>query len=162
VLVLVVKSGRHTPYYYSADGIKQAYIRMGSESVPAPDHILSGLKKIVNETKLLPGYTDAMVPVFRSTDDDFSVVLKNVNYGSGGNDGGNGGNLGGNDDSIADLPRAELIIDEIRKNSSVTAKGLAEILEISLRSVERELAELKEQGKIIRVGSSRSGYWEVP
>ena len=42
----------------------------------------SGLKKIVNETKLLPGYTDAMLPVFRSTDDDFSVLLKNVNYGS--------------------------------------------------------------------------------
>lgn len=42
-LTLVVKSGRSTPYYYSADGQKQAFIRLGNESVPAPEHILNEL-----------------------------------------------------------------------------------------------------------------------
>jgi len=40
----------------------------------------SGLKKIVNETKKLPGYTDELKPIFRSTSTSFSVILKNVNY----------------------------------------------------------------------------------
>jgi ATP-dependent DNA helicase RecG len=43
ILTLVVKAGRNAPYYYSADGVKRAYVRIGSESVPAPDHILNEL-----------------------------------------------------------------------------------------------------------------------
>jgi len=43
VLVLEIKTGVSTPYYYSADGIRQAFIRLGNESVPAPEHILNEL-----------------------------------------------------------------------------------------------------------------------
>jgi ATP-dependent DNA helicase RecG len=43
VLALVVKRGRNTPYYYAFDGIREAYIRMGNESVPAPDYMLHEL-----------------------------------------------------------------------------------------------------------------------
>ena len=44
ILTLVVKAGRNAPYYYSPDsGIKKPYIRIGSESVPAPDHIIHEL-----------------------------------------------------------------------------------------------------------------------
>ena len=40
----------------------------------------SGLKKIINETEKLPGYSDEMKPEFYSTGSSFRVVLKNVNY----------------------------------------------------------------------------------
>ena len=40
----------------------------------------SGLRKIVSETKKLPGYTAAYKPEFSSTATDFRVILKNVNY----------------------------------------------------------------------------------
>jgi ATP-dependent DNA helicase RecG len=44
VLTLEVKAGRNTPYYYSPDsGIKRAYVRIGNESVLAPDYILNEL-----------------------------------------------------------------------------------------------------------------------
>ena len=44
VLTLVVKAGRNAPYYYSPDtGIKRAYVRIGSESVIAPDYVLNEL-----------------------------------------------------------------------------------------------------------------------
>jgi len=122
----------------------------------------SGLKKIVSETQKLPGYTDAIRPVFTSTSSSFRVTIWNVNYGNGGDSGGGGGNLGGNDGGIVDLTRSEQIIFEIRKNSSITTRELANALGIPLRSVERELAVLKEQGKVIRIGSSRSGHWEIP
>ena len=43
VLALVVKPGRATPYYYSMDGNKRAFVRVGSESVPSPDYRLNEL-----------------------------------------------------------------------------------------------------------------------
>ena len=43
ILVLSVSSGRNTPYYYKADGIMEAYIRIGNESVVAPDYVVNEL-----------------------------------------------------------------------------------------------------------------------
>lgn len=43
LLVLTVYGGRSTPYYYKADGVMEAYIRMGNESVIAPDYVLNQL-----------------------------------------------------------------------------------------------------------------------
>ena len=34
---------RSTPYYYKADGVMEAYIRVGNESVIAPDYIVNEL-----------------------------------------------------------------------------------------------------------------------
>lgn len=43
ILRLEIKTGQTTPYYYSADGNKIAYIRLGNESVQTPTHILNEL-----------------------------------------------------------------------------------------------------------------------
>lgn len=43
LLVLTVSAGRSTPYYYKADGVMEAYIRIGNESVIAPDYVLNQL-----------------------------------------------------------------------------------------------------------------------
>ena len=43
LLALEVSSGRSTPYYYKADGVMEAYIRVGNESVIAPDYIVNEL-----------------------------------------------------------------------------------------------------------------------
>lgn len=43
VLRLEVKTGQNTPYYYSSDGNKIAYVRLGNESVQTPTHILNEL-----------------------------------------------------------------------------------------------------------------------
>ena len=48
LLVLEIPSGRSTPYYYKADGVMEAYIRVGNESVIAPDYIVNEL--ILKET----------------------------------------------------------------------------------------------------------------
>mgnify|MGYP005930739291 CR=1 FL=1 len=42
-LILSVAAGRTTPYYYRADGIMEAYIRIGNESVTAPDYVVNEL-----------------------------------------------------------------------------------------------------------------------
>lgn len=43
VLVLTVISGRTPPYYYKADGVMEAYIRIGNESVTAPSYVVNQL-----------------------------------------------------------------------------------------------------------------------
>lgn len=43
LLALEVSPGRSTPYYYKADGVMEAYIRMGNESVIAPNYVLNQL-----------------------------------------------------------------------------------------------------------------------
>jgi ATP-dependent DNA helicase RecG len=35
IIMLKILPGEHTPYYYNADGVLQAYVRLGSDSVPA-------------------------------------------------------------------------------------------------------------------------------
>jgi ATP-dependent DNA helicase RecG len=73
VLTLEVKAGRNTPYYYSADGIKRAYVRIGNESVPAPDHILNELiLKGTNRT------FDAITTEHKK--DDYSFTLLEATY----------------------------------------------------------------------------------
>jgi ATP-dependent DNA helicase RecG len=73
ILALTVKSGRNTPYYYAADGVKQAYVRIGNESVPAPDHILNELiLKGSNRT------FDTIATEYKK--DDYSFTLLEATY----------------------------------------------------------------------------------
>jgi len=48
----------------------------------------------------------------------------------------------------------------MKDNSKVSAAMLAEIVGISKRKVEENVAKLKKMGLIERVGGTR-GYWEV-
>jgi ATP-dependent DNA helicase RecG len=43
ILVLSVSEGHSTPYYYKADGIMEAYMRIGNESVIVPSYVLNQL-----------------------------------------------------------------------------------------------------------------------
>ena len=76
--------------------------------------------------------------------------------GNGGNLGGNGGNLGGNDDA----GHTAEIIDSIKQYPSISSAERAQLVKVSQRSMERILSQLKEEGKIRRIGGTR-GHWEV-
>lgn len=73
LLALEVASGRSTPYYYKADGVMEAYIRVGNESIPAPDYVLNEL--------ILKGTNrsfDALVTDERR--EDYSFTLLEATY----------------------------------------------------------------------------------
>ncbi len=53
------------------------------------------------------------------------------------------------------------ILEKITKNKEVKQAELAEKLNTSKRSIERNMDKLKEKGIIRRVGSKKIGYWEV-
>lgn len=73
ILILTVDAGRATPYYYKSDGVMEAYIRLGSESVIAPDYVLNEL--------ILKGKNqsfDALVTDARK--EDYSFTLFEATY----------------------------------------------------------------------------------
>ena len=59
------------------------------------------------------------------------------------------------------LKRLEMIIEQIKKNRNITIAELANILNVSDKTIKRDIAKLKQENKIARVGSLKSGYWEI-
>lgn len=53
------------------------------------------------------------------------------------------------------------VMEILSENPSITAKKMAKQMNISPRKVSRLIKELKENGKIVRIGSDRKGYWKI-
>lgn len=56
---------------------------------------------------------------------------------------------------------SEKILRLISENKYISAQELAEILGISSRAVEKQIANLKDKGLLKRVGPDKGGYWKV-
>ena len=80
----------------------------------------------------------------------------NIIIANGDDNGNDNGNEIG-DDNLEIMKALELL----EENASVTAKQMAGQMNISTRKVSRIIKELKDRGKIIRVGSDRKGYWKI-
>jgi predicted HTH transcriptional regulator len=55
----------------------------------------------------------------------------------------------------------EKILSAISQNPKITAKQLQVITGLTRRGVEYNLDKLKKSGRLIRVGSTKSGYWQI-
>ena len=53
------------------------------------------------------------------------------------------------------------VLNDIIADSNVTAAKLAEKYSVTVRQIYRILAQLQKENKIIRVGSDKTGHWEV-
>ena len=53
------------------------------------------------------------------------------------------------------------IITLIKSNPKVTAKEMSNATGLTRRGVEYHLTKLKEQGKLVRIGSTKMGSWEI-
>ena len=58
-------------------------------------------------------------------------------------------------------PRRKKIISEMRDNPNITAAELHSILGVSETAVENNIAFLRKNGYIERVGSKKTGYWKI-
>ena len=125
----------------------------------------SGLKKIVNETKKLYGYSDKFVPEFYSTVSSFKVVLKNVNYYANQiikheNDGGlKRGINGGIKRGLNEIQQN--IINLLTKNPLITTREVADALGTTRRSVDYHIGKMKNEGIVEREGAKKNGRWIV-
>lgn len=55
----------------------------------------------------------------------------------------------------------ERLLSLVRENPTITMVQMADELKISKRQIERLVADLKERGKLARIGARRNGRWEV-
>ena len=53
------------------------------------------------------------------------------------------------------------ILELLKKYPDMTREGLAAEVGLSVRGVEKNLAQLKAEGKIRRVGGHKGGHWEI-
>ena len=60
------------------------------------------------------------------------------------------------------LSTAEKILTLLRAHPELSARQMAETLKISSRTVEKHLADLRQKGKLRRVGPAKGGHWELP
>jgi len=110
----------------------------------------SGLRKIIDQ------YPEGFAPIFRSTEQSFIVTLKNLNYSRISTpDYVENGVDDGVDNNV------ELILNAISENLKITQKDIAAKSGLSTRTVSREIKSLRNSGVIRRIGSDRSGYWEI-
>ncbi|MEE3467638.1 MAG: helix-turn-helix domain-containing protein [Eubacterium sp.] len=79
--------------------------------------------------------------------------------GNGGKTGGNGGRNCGNLEGLSENEKSVYL--QVMENGSQTAKQISDNTGIPKRTVERALKRLKDNGIIVRIGSSRSGRWEL-
>ena len=56
---------------------------------------------------------------------------------------------------------SERIIEAIQKNPGITMDALAALLSRGRRTIARELSLLKDAGRVVRVGSDKTGTWKI-
>ncbi len=115
----------------------------------------SGLTRICNETKALEGYTDELMPMFKSTPTQFQTIIfaspTDINVR----------------DHVGDISetklteRQQVILNIIKESPSITAKQMSVTLSVGPRTIERDLSVLKEKGVLKREGKDNAGVWII-
>ena len=58
-------------------------------------------------------------------------------------------------------PVNDTVFSLIKQDNKITAKEISERLNISLSTVRRKIKELRDNGKIERMGSDKTGFWKI-
>ena len=64
-------------------------------------------------------------------------------------------------DAVNVAVNEDKVLALLAQDGRLTAKVLASTLRVTQRQIQRILAKLKQEQKIIRHGASKNGYWEV-
>ena len=59
------------------------------------------------------------------------------------------------------LKRLANIVNMMKKDKNITALELADKLGVTDKTIKRDIAKLKDENRVVRVGSLKSGYWEI-
>ena len=112
----------------------------------------SGFEKIISGYEFQVNYSEEKKPSFRSDRYQFTVIMPNLNYGVE--------NIGISDVN-SDVNLWSQIKEAINENPKVTQRELVGKLGVSFRQIQQNMAEMVSTGEILRIGSNRSGHWEV-
>ena len=63
--------------------------------------------------------------------------------------------------NIALTERQQKILELLNENVALNSNNLAEKLGVSRKTIERDMTVLQEKGLVQRVGSNKTGHWEL-
>ncbi|MDR2047369.1 MAG: putative DNA binding domain-containing protein [Clostridiales bacterium] len=123
-------------------------------------------------TKICAGYPADKKPTFYSTPQSFIVTLPNLNYGKkitadgelidAPNENVVGETSGKHRGNVGETTKTQRrILELITANNDVTADELAEAIGVTVRSIERNIQQLREGGFIDRRGGTKGGAWRI-
>lgn len=70
--------------------------------------------------------------------------------------------IGDKSDNVTDVTdRQHAIIDLVKEHTNITTTQMAERLGVTKRTILRDIEALKGKGLITRIGSEKTGYWEI-
>lgn len=120
----------------------------------------SGLTKIINAYQNANNYDESKVPQFISSRVEFTVTLKNLNYGLNGDE---EYEIDQTSQRIEEYKRRteKVFLEALRKNPYISRKELSKMLMISEDGIKYHLRKLKNKGLIEHVGAAKGGYWKV-
>ncbi len=114
----------------------------------------SGFGRIISSYEFQANYSEDKKPKFRSDRYQFTVILPNLNYDVESID-----ITDVNSDVNVDVKQK--IKEAVLEDSKVTQRELVVKLGVSYRQIQQNMAEMVSDGEIVRVGSNRSGHWEI-
>lgn len=118
-----VGDGPRTPYYYENDGRKEAYIRSGNQSVPAPKHILDNLILKGQNTTF-----DELPSKYDITDVSFTLLNASLKRETG---------------KEININKDYLSLELITKNKKITNAGLLLSDQGGVKSIKNILYEME-------------------
>lgn len=109
----------------------------------------SGFKKIMMDYQEQPNYNESLRPLFEADSEDFLLTLFNMNYSEKQEDVGQ---------DVGQGKYTTRIIQLIKENNKITKADIAKELNVSEKTVEREMKKIP---NVKYVGSGYSGHWEI-
>ena len=105
-------------------------------------------------------------PEYSISDNGIIVTLYNMNYNEKENEAQNDGinidNVGQNVGQKFNVKdRKNIILKIIKETENLDTTGIARKLNVTKRTIERDLAELRKDNKIEYIGSSKNGKWII-
>lgn len=145
-------------------GIPRIIYEVSSYGLPEPEFIDMECALRINIYRNVNGINETNYDTISENDYDGESgvcgkkdsVINNENVG---NDGGNVGNDG--EKTVHEGNIEYVILQFIADNNKISAAEIAKNISVTQRTVERHIKELREEGKLIRHGAARGGYWEI-
>lgn len=120
------------------------YLNLEKEAIELSKYIFFTDEVLVNSNGGI------VAQAHKSQLETFSPVSPNLNYG-----------VESIDITDVNVDVKQKIKIAIVENSKVTQRELVVKLGVSYRQIQQNMAEMVSDGEIVRVGSNRSGHWEI-
>ena len=131
------------------------------DKIDAIENYASGVRRIFKD---YIGFDKQ--PEYSISDNGIIVTLYNMNYNEKENEAQNDGinidNVGQNVGQKFNVKdRKNIILKIIKETENLDTTGIARKLNVTKRTIERDLAELRKDNKIEYIGSSKNGKWII-